>query len=193
MTPSGGLPLSGHAPVATLSFTSIVQTSGLGHQLHLHLLITAIIGDAPVVKLCNKPHPIPLGTSASVGRGLTLHPIYISHRIHVESRAGTLFRRRGIFALMFVSCNAILVHVLLAKHLLLPVCALVARLLLQLAVLTTKIFLHAANNVRSFFNVAAIAVNKFVISVPVILAVFQWMPLAFAVKCPRLFFVGTWL
>lgn len=154
------------------------------HQLHHPKL--ALIGAAPAVNLCNSPHPIPSGTFAFVGRHPTLHLTFISRHIHVENLVGSLFRRRGIFALMFVSCNAILVHVLLAKHLPLPVCALVARLLLPLVVLTTNLLLPVANNVKSFFNVGVIAVTKFVISVLVTHVVFQSTPLAFARKVWRL-------
>lgn len=191
MTWCAGLRLSGLAPVASLSFTSLVSRSGLVHPFlwicPLRRTRAASIGVALVASLCSSLHPRILGIYASVERG-QIHPlICISCHIPVENHVASLLRGtfkgiRSFFALIFVSCNAIPAPVLLAKHLPLHVCVLVGRKILPLVALTASLFLPVASAAKSFFNVAVIAVSKSVIWVLVILVKFQSMPLAFVPK-----------
>lgn len=70
---------------------------------------------------------------------------------------------------MFVSCNVILVRVLLAKHLPLLVCALVGRKELLLAALIGSQILPAVSAVISFLIVDVITVKMHAMWVLVIL------------------------
>jgi len=94
----------------------------------------------------------------------------------VENLVGSRLRGRSwlvegigmIFALILVSCNAILDHALPVKHLLRRGCALVGRKISPLVAPIGGLFLPVDSVVANFLNVGAITVNEFVTGVHVI-------------------------
>jgi hypothetical protein len=95
----------------------------------------------------------------------------------VVNHVGSLLRRRCCllkgertsFALMLVSCNAILVHVLRVKHLPLLVCVLVERKELPPVALIGSLILPVVSAVISFLIADDIAVKMLAMWVLVIL------------------------